>query len=441
MRNLILTKVVIFNALILLYVGTAKIYSQKQEAYDYVIGDALPDAPELALRGGFSVGVQTIHLIHKNQKDILNIKDGIAPIYNRPITIEVWYPAKIPDDKREIENYTQVLGRNGVDNRPVIPFGFKGRALRTGEIIESEEPFPLIILSHGYVGSRFLFTYLAENLASKGYIVASIDHTDSTYKDAANFTSTLVNRSLDQLFVLNEISRLSSLQSNHFLSGRVNTDQTGLVGYSMGGYGGLNTCGAGYSQNAVAFYKKMTGGNTALDYRAMESNLYQGFGDKRIKAFVALAPWGMANQVWDLKGLSGLKTPTFFVSGSQDDISMYENGVKAIYEGAINSDRYLLTYINARHNVAPNPPVDVTMQPGLDINEYLRYADSVWDMRRINNINQHFITAFFGFHLKNKQDYINYLRVSKDANTGNWKGFKPRTSIGMEMRYTQPKSE
>ncbi|GMN08889.1 hypothetical protein MTsPCn9_06550 [Croceitalea sp. MTPC9] len=441
MRNLIRHIIIIINILVFLNVECAKVYSQKLERHTYIIGDALPDAPELALRGNFGVGVRTIDLINKNQLDILNIKDGMAPIYNRPITIEVWYPAKIPEGTNEIENYIQVLGRKGVDNRPVIPFEFKGRALRSAEIVDSEGLFPLIILSHGYVGSRFLFTYLAENLASKGYVVVSIDHTDSTYKDAANFTSTLVNRSLDQLFVLNEITRLSSLQSNHFLSGMVNTDQTGLVGYSMGGYGGLNTCGAGYSQNAVDFYKKMTGGNTALDNRMMGSSLYQGFVDKRIKAFVALAPWGMANQVWDLKGLSGLKIPTFFVSGSQDDISKYENGVKAIYEGAINSDRYLLTFINARHNVAPNPPVDQTMKPGLDINEYLRYADSVWDMRRINNINQHFITAFFGLHLKNKEDFINYLRVSKDANTGNWKGFKPRTSIGMEMRYAQPEEK
>ncbi|MFD2585594.1 alpha/beta hydrolase family protein [Croceitalea marina] len=411
--------------------------SNNTEPYTYLFGDSLPDAPELAARGDFGVGVRTIKLINKNQLDILNIKNGEAPIYDRPITVEVWYPAVIPDDSKEIESYTQVLGRNGDPNRPLKPFTFKGRALRDAEIVISKEKYPLIILSHGYVGSRFLFTYLSENLASKGYVVVSIDHTDSTYKDAANFTSTLVNRSLDQLFVLNEIARLSDLSNNGFLSGRVNTSQTGLVGYSMGGYGGLNTCGAGYSSKAIGFYKTATGGNTALDGRTMDSEAYKNFTDSRIKAFVALAPWGMANEVWDAKGLAGLKTPTFLVSGSEDDISMYENGVKAIYEGVVNSDRYLLTYINARHNVAPNPPADATMASGLDINEYLRYADSVWDMRRINNINQHFITAFFGIHLKN-QDFESYLNLDQNASSGNWKGFKPRTSIGMELRHKTP---
>ncbi|KQC29105.1 alpha/beta hydrolase family protein [Flagellimonas eckloniae] len=407
---------------------------------NFLVGDALPDAPELSARGDNGVGVQTLDLVNKNQLDILSIKDGKGQLYDRPITVEVWYPATIPQNVDEIETYTQVLGTNGRAERPLVPFKFKGRALRNALIVKTEKKYPLVILSHGYVGSRFLFTYLAENLASKGYVVVSIDHTDSTYKDAANFTSTLANRSLDQLFVLNEIEKLASPSSDSFLAGLVDTSKTGLIGYSMGGYGGLNTCGAGYSAAAIGFFKSMTGGSDALDKRGMDNEAYKSSIDQRIKAFVALAPWGMTNGVWDTMGLAGLKTPTLFVAGSQDDISGYEKGIKAIYEGAINSDRYLLTYINARHNVAPNPPVPDTMKPGLHIDEYLRYADSVWDMRRINNVNQHFITAFLGIHLQ-EMDYAEYLDLEPDANTGNWKGFKPRTSIGMELLHTTPATD
>lgn len=407
---------------------------------NFLIGDALPDAPELTARGDYGVGVRTLDLVHKDQLDVLSIKEGKGEQYDRPITVEVWYPAHIPDGLVELETYTQVLGTNGRAERPVVPFTFQGRALRNAKIRSDLGKFPLVILSHGYVGSRFLFTYLAENLASKGYVVVSIDHTDSTFKDAANFTSTLVNRSLDQLFVLNEMEKLSSGGSDNFLSALVDTSKTGLIGYSMGGYGGLNTCGAGYSKAAMGFFKGMTGGSDALDQRGMDSESYINSIDKRIKAFVALAPWGMTNGVWDAEGLAGLKTPTFFVAGSEDDISGYEKGIKAIYEGAVNSDRYLLTYINARHNVAPNPPAPETMKPGLHIDEYLRYADSVWDMRRINNINQHFITAFLGIHLKGA-DYTAYLDLKQDANTGDWKGFKPRTSIGMELRHAPALNE
>ena len=40
-----------------------------------------------------------------------------------------------------------------------------------------------MIISHGYPGNRYLMSHLGENLASKGFVVASIDHRDSTYDD------------------------------------------------------------------------------------------------------------------------------------------------------------------------------------------------------------------------------------------------------------------
>ena len=44
----------------------------------------------------------------------------------------------------------------------------------------------------------------------------------------------------DQLFVLNEMERLGKAGSGSFLSGRVDASRTGIVGYSMGGYGVVN---------------------------------------------------------------------------------------------------------------------------------------------------------------------------------------------------------
>jgi len=159
--------------------------------------------------------------------------------------------------------------------------------------------------------------------------------------------------------------------------------------------------------------------------------------DARVKAVVAFAPWGMTQKVWDPIGLKGLKTPTFFIAGSQDDISGYETGIKAIYEGAVNADRYLLTYQNARHNVAPNPPPPAALAPGLQIDEYYRYAEPSWDERRINNINQHFITAFLGTHLKQK-DFAKYLDLESDSNKDTWPGFIPRSSTGLELLHAKP---
>jgi predicted dienelactone hydrolase len=284
-----------------------------------------------------------------------------------------------------------------------------------------------------------LLTYLTENLASKGYVVVAIDHTESTYQDLAGFQSTLLNRPKDILFVLNQIAELGKPKGKNFLSGLVDANNTALIGYSMGGYGVLNVAGAGFSNQLATFFGSMTGGSKAVEVRTATHPAYQNTVDNRIKAVVAFAPWGMERGVWDAEGLKGLKLPTLFVAGSQDDVSGYEKGVKAIYTGAVNAERYLLTYINARHNVAPNPPPHQSLKPDY-FNEYYHYAEPAWNERRINNINQHFITAFLGMHLK-KQDYLKYMQVEEDpAGKNPWTGFKPRTSIGLEIQHATPVS-
>ncbi len=393
----------------------------------------MPDAPELAPRGPHRIGVRTLQLVNPGQLNIAGVKGGVAPVYDRPLTVEVWYPAVIPAGTPELTEYEDILGRPNTEGKPLIPFTFPGRALRDAEPDRSGGVYPLVIVSHGYPGSRYLMTYLTENLASKGYVVAAIDHTESTHRDAGPFPSTLYHRPKDILFVLDEIARLSEERSESFLSGLTDAGNTALIGYSMGGYGVLNVAGAGYSKQLSEFFSRMTGGITAIEERTAGAPALVLPPDKRIKAVVAFAPWGMARGVWDAEGLAGLRVPTFFVAGDQDDISGYADGIKAIYEGAIHTERYLLTYVNARHNTAPNPPPPATMAAGPQQEEYMHYAEPAWSLPRINNINQHFVTAFLGIRLKGK-DYQPYLELPEHSNGQAWKGFKPRTSVGLEFR-------
>jgi predicted dienelactone hydrolase len=309
-----------------------------------------------------------------------------------------------------------------------------GRALRDAAPDLKQAPFPLVIVSHGYPGSRVLLTYLTENLASKGYIVVAIDHTESTHHDLQGFPSTLLNRNKDILFVLNQIADLGKTGSNNFLAGLVDADHTALIGYSMGGYGVLNVAGAGYSEKFAGFFGAMTSGSKAIQVLTSNNEQYKSSFDSRIKAVVAFAPWGMQRGVWDTEGLKGLKVPVFFVAGSQDDVSGYEDGTKAIFDGAVNADRYLLTYENARHNTAPNPPPPASLQPGFPMADYYHYAEPAWNEHRINNINQHFVTAFIGIYLK-KKDFGKYLMPDEKAKQKNWPGFRPRAFVGLELLH------
>jgi len=410
--------------------------AQVKEA-TFVNGDALPDAPELAARGKYKIGVRTLEVIHKDQIDILKSKGDTEQRYDRKLKLEIWYPALIEEGKSDLIEYAESRGSEGDQKNPFISFSFSGRALRDGHPVISDGKFPLIIVSHGYVGSRLLMTYLTENLASKGYVVVSIDHMESTYQDAAGFQSTLLNRSRDILFVLDQVAEMAKEGSKNFLSGIVDTENTGLIGYSMGGYGVLNASGGGYSEMMVKMFGSMTGGSKAIEVLTTNNQAYKAMYEKRIKAVVAFAPWGMERGVWDAEGLKGINVPVFFVAGNQDDISGYEKGTKAIYDLTVNSDRFLLTYINARHNVAPNPPPAETLKPGLPFDYYYHYAEPAWDQRRINNINQHFVTAFMGIHLK-KIDYNKFLVTGDGPGAKNLPGFKPRTSVGLELVHSVP---
>jgi predicted dienelactone hydrolase len=423
---------------IVLFLNTFIFIFAQSPTKPFVYGDLLPDAPELASRGEYTVGVQTLDLIHANQLDILNYGKGLDSIYNRPLKIEVWYPAEAKSGADELISYDEVMGQNGNPTRPIIPFTFLGRATRNAKPAYSDDSYPLVIVSHGYTGSRYLMTYLTENIASKGYVVVAIDHTEATFRDAGGFQSTLLNRSLDDLFVLNEIARMGK-QDDSFLNGLVDSDNTALIGYSMGGYGAVNVAGAGYSPQAAQLFGTMAGGSKALLKRTMGNTEFEASIDSRIKVIVAFAPWGMQRGVWNAEGLAGIKIPSLYIAGSLDDISGYENGTKAIYEGAVNSERYLLTYLDARHNTAPNPAPIEALDPARSIDEYLRYADSVWDSRRMNNVNQHFVTAFLGYYLKGNQDYKAYLHVKENIEKNEWPGFKPRTTVGLEMEHQPAK--
>lgn len=403
----------------------------------FVYGDPLPDAPELAARGEYKVGVRTLEFVHKGQVDILKSKNGVEATYDRPLKVEVWYPAETPAGVEPMTDYEEVMGTANDPKRPLIPFTFKGRALRNATPRTADGAFPLLVVSHGYVGSRYLMTYLTENLASKGYIVVAIDHTESTFRDAAPFPSTLLNRSKDILFIVDQMAQFGMSENKQFLAGLIDANNTGIIGYSMGGYGVLNVAGAGYSQTMAKTFGAISGGSKAIEARTAGNSEYKASLDPRIKAVVAFAPWGMERGAWDAEGLKGLTTPTFFIAGNQDDISGYEKGIKAIYTGAVNAPRYLLTYDNARHNVAPNPPPAESLKAGLPFDEYYRYAEPAWNERRINNINQHFVTAFLGIQLKNK-DYGKYLDLPENSNEKTWTGFKGRSSVGLELLHGTP---
>jgi predicted dienelactone hydrolase len=430
------------------------------QATENRIDGVRPDAPELAAYGASPIGVRTLRLVHRGQMDILQAKAGEpTPVYDRPLTVEVWYPSMPhPAQPAKSADGLEPGQYRTVTRDPRLTVIIRGKALRDAVPATQAGPYPLVIISHGYPGNRYLLSPLAENLASKGYVVASIDHTDSTYSDQAAFASTLLNRPLDQLFVLNEMERLNAGDTSDAaggaLKGLVRTSTTALIGYSMGGYGVLNAVGGGFT--AASTRLPIAPPNGVLARRQAGTPEYLATLDPRIKAAIAIAPWGWNAGFWDAAGLAGVRTPILFIAGSIDDVSGYAPGVRNLFEGSVNAPRHLLTFENANHNAGapmPAPAQTWARAPHMPTPAAMHYMDPVWDSVRMNNITQHFATAFLGRHLRNDASMDAYLKLVEYARDGKWsaepsgalradhtfwKGFQRRQAAGLRLEFRPP---
>ncbi len=109
------------------------------------------DAPELAAYGALPVGVRQIDLTNPNQIDVVKVdpaaeKPAEMPMYDRPLTVEVWYPAA---DGAEGSTTLKAFLRDGKTTVEL-----EGRAMRDAAP-RSGETYPLVMISHGYPGNRF----------------------------------------------------------------------------------------------------------------------------------------------------------------------------------------------------------------------------------------------------------------------------------------------
>ncbi|MCP1167296.1 alpha/beta hydrolase family protein [Limimaricola litoreus] len=400
-----------------------------------------PDAPELAAHGDHVVGVTTMRFTREGVPDVARATEEEVPEYDREITVEVWYPAAQGTEPGG--SYTALL-RDGVTEVQL-----QGRAARDAEPV-AEGAFPLVIVSHGYPGNRFLMSHLAENIATKGYVVASVDHPDSTYDDMGAFGSTLVNRPRDQAFVLD---RMADLDDS--IGAITDGDTAAVIGYSMGGYGALIFSGAGLTEDFRS--SRYAPPQELLEINAMGAKTMADLPDDRVKAVVAIGPWGRNRDAWDAEGLSEIDTPLMLIAGGVDDVSGYD-AIRSIFEETSGTERHLLTFDDANHNAAapmPAPDESWEVSETLGYAPFDHYADAVWDTTRMNNVTQHFVTAFLDLHLKGdeaKADYLDLVPNSADAvwdraedgtpNEGDsyWAGFPNRTAKGLRFE-TLPAGE
>jgi dienelactone hydrolase len=201
--------------------------------------------------GASPVGTLSLRLLDAARNDPYHPDGG-----KRELLIRFWYPAS-PGQPCRLADYTSPKVWAYISHIS----GFPLPTVRTNSCLGSAViagAHPAILFTHGYTGTLTDCTFIFEDLASRGYVVASISHTYETtaveFSDGRLITSLLGSylaesslrmdygtlqharsvRLADLSFVLNELQRLNSAKESPF-EGRINLSQIGVMGHSLGG--------------------------------------------------------------------------------------------------------------------------------------------------------------------------------------------------------------
>lgn len=362
------------------------------------------DAPALAAPGPLPVGVR---------------ETRFAAGPGRDLGLTLFYPAA---KRGSPTTYPHVT--------PQPPAGFPAKLVFEGIATRDSAPatgpkLPLILLSHGLGRWSTAMSGMAENLASKGYVVASIDHDDSGAMDPARrlqvFGIAYARRSADQRAAIAFLTGLAA--SKDPLAPRIDPQNIAVIGYSMGGYGALATGGAGHDPKAPL--------TAQLPKGALDGVLEGAAPAPGVRALVLIAPWGglAAVRSFTPRALASVTAPSLWIMGDKDDVAGTA-GIQWLHDHASTSDRYLLVFANARHNLGGNPPPASAPDTGR-----LRDAldEPVWRKDMADAIIFHSLTAFLDQHLKGDAAKAEWLAAAPD---GTLKGFQNRWQLGISLTHT-----
>lgn len=226
---------------------------------------------------------------------------------------------------------------------------------------------PVIVFSHGRGSVKTDLRYLAEHLASHGYIVAALEHPGSnktSFKAVNQNKKQLVtpqeflDRPRDVSFILDELEKLNQT-GNSPLQGKLVTNNVMVVGHSFGGGTALALAGGELQIENLKQRCQQNLSTANLGERVqcagqiLPEKTYQ-LRDARIKQAIALNP--TTSLMFGETGLTKVQIPTLILSSSADKIT------PALTEqvmgfAKIPSPKWLVGVVGASHLSVIDPSV------------------------------------------------------------------------------------
>ena len=233
---------------------------------------------------------------------------------------------------------------------------------------------PIIVFSHGLGSIRTDLRYLAEHLASHGYVVAALEHPGSNethvkqalaLKAPALEAEEFLNRPKDISFVLDELSLLN--QKPGELQGKLAPDRTMVVGYSFGGATALSLAGGELQLTQLKqrcpgnVLANSLGENAQCFAKNLPEDRYQ-LRDPRIKAAIALSP--TTSLLFGETGLTKVAIPTLITAASADKTTPILTEQVIPFE-KLPQPKWLVGFVGATHLSVkdPNTTMDQAKEP------------------------------------------------------------------------------
>ena len=237
--------------------------------------------------GPYAIGTLTYHWVDTDRADVFSADESAR----RELMVQIWYPATATKPSSSllqsahapyVQNASALAkALSRLKNLPTAVFGqlenVTTHAMLGVPVADAKPNYPVLIFLEGAFGFRQMNTFQVEALVSQGYIVAAIDqpHTAAVvvFPDGREVVALPLDRMIalirqshspvaiaptvsgrtfkggivpylaqDVGFALNQLTALNQADPNAVLTGRLNLQQIGTFGMSLGGIVGSEAC-------------------------------------------------------------------------------------------------------------------------------------------------------------------------------------------------------